>query len=573
MTPRNFTPPPPRIIAWRKNMLIAVIFLLFAGLVVGGPLRIGYFAAVAKEESKIRHNYKKILFAHRGGIVDTAGVPLAMSADVYEVRADMAELAGNEDRRRRLNELTPELAQILQTSEDELHRKLEGNGRAVLLSRKLPAAAGSKLFDFRDRHKSELYGLRIEYKSKRYYPQREFAASVVGYVNHENRGKTGVEFARQKELREEHGENRGVRARTGARIDSFLSRPPRDGKDITLAIDSRLQFFAYEALQNAALQYDARAGAAAVMDVRTGGIVAMASYPEANPNNLRAGEVVKNRALSDQMEPGSLVKPFIAALALQAGKTSAEEVFPTHRLTVIGGVAVKPDKNKEPLDLAGVLKNSSNIGAVILGWRLGREPVWRFYQQLGFGQKILRMPGEAAGSLRPASEWHDSELVTHAYGYNLSTTLLQLLSGYSVFAADGWRIVPDLDKSTTPPFRERILDAHVARQVRTMLEQVTQPDGTAPSAAISGYRVAGKTGTAKLEKPEGGYYDDDYRAFFVGIAPASNPRYIAAVMIDRPRHNGRGVGGGRAAAPVFREIMRRALRLNAVPPDAPVGNV
>ena len=573
MTPRNFTPPPPRISAWRKNMLFVAVFLLFAVLVVGAPLRIGHFAAAAKEESKIRHNYKKILFAHRGGIVDTAGVPLAVSADVYEVRADMAELAGDENRRRRLDELTPELAQILQIPEDELRRKLEGSGRAVLLSKKLPAAAGAKLYDFRARHWRQLHGLRIEYKSKRYYPQREFAASVVGYVNHENKGKTGVEFVRQKELSEEHGENRGVRARTGARIDSFLSRPPRDGKDITLAIDSRLQFFAYEALQNAALKYDARAGAAAVMDVRTGGIVAMASYPEANPNNLRAGEVVKNRALSDQMEPGSLVKPFIAALALQTGKTNTKEIFPSHRLTVIGGVQIKPNRIKTPLDLAGVLKKSSNVGIVILGWRLGREPVWRFYQQLGFGQKILRMPGEAAGSLRPASEWRDSELVTHAYGYNLSTTLLQLLSGYSIFAADGWRIVPDLDKSTAPPFRERVLDAHIARQVRGMLEQVTQPDGTAPGAAIRGYRVAGKTGTAKLGKPEGGYYDNDYRAFFVGMAPASNPRYVAAVMIDRPRHDGRGIGGGRAAAPVFREIMRRALRLNAVPPDAPDGNV
>ncbi|MGI9306635.1 MAG: peptidoglycan D,D-transpeptidase FtsI family protein [Gammaproteobacteria bacterium] len=564
MTPRNFSPAPPHLAAWRKYAFFGCIILLFFGIVCGGMMRVWHFAGLAKEEARVRHIYKKEIFAHRGDIVDAAGLPLAASADVYDVRADMVELAGNGAKRRaRLQKLIPELAEILNISPEVLAEKLSGGGRAVLLKKSLSPARARRLAEFRSRH--EIRGLRAEYHSKRYYPQKEYAASVVGYTNLGGTGKSGAEFAYHNALHEENGDNRGMRARTGRRIVSAESRPPKDGENITLSIDSRLQFYAYEALREAAARHNARAGAAAVMDSRTGEILALASYPGFNPNNISRGDSDKNRALTDSVEPGSLAKPFIVALALKHGAARPGEIFPAHLPRKMGGVLVRDEHIREPVNLAGVLQKSSNIGAAMLARRLGAEKVWDLYRRLEFGGgKVLGMPGEASGTLRPHKEWRESGLVTHAYGYGFSATLLQILAGYSVFAADGARVSPRLKKTELPPYRDRVLPAETARRVRVMMEAVTRPGGTATAAAIGGYRIAGKTGTAK--KTENGKYGSGkYRAFFVGIAPASAPRYIAAVMIDEPRQN--GYTGGATAAPVFHEIMRRALRLNAVPPD------
>ena len=563
MTPRNFLPTPPRLIPWRKNLLFVVVAAMFAALATGAPPRILHFAAAAEKEAALRHGYRRQLFAHRGDIVDAAGAPLALSADVYEVRADMPVLAPDDEKRARLRELTPQLAAILNISPEAAREKLSGDGRAVLLNKKLPPAAAFRLREFREKH--GLRGLRLDYKSERYYPQREYAASVVGYTDYRDVGRAGVEFVHHNRLRQEDGEQRGVRARTGARIDSTLSRPPRDGRAITLSIDSRLQFYAYDALRQAAARHDARAAAAAVMDARTGEIVALASYPGFNPNNIRAGINEKNHALSDAVEPGSLAKPFIVALALDGGLARAGEMFPADKPRRVGGVLLDDKHIREPVSLEQILQKSSNIGAAMLALRVGRRPIWELYRRLGFGEKVLRMPGEASGTLRHHRLWRGSELVTHSYGYGFSATLLQMLAGYSVFATDGLRVSPRLEKSA-PLFRERVLDAAVARRVRGIMEGAIHTDGTAAAAAIDGYRVAGKTGTA-LKPAAGGGYGDDYRAFFIGIAPASRPRYVAAVMIDEPRRN--GISGGAAAAPVFREIMRRALRLNAVAPDLP----
>ena len=565
MTPRYFKPSPPRLSAGRKSLLFVFLILMFAALVAGAPLRIWHFSAAAAEEAKLRHGYRRQLFAHRGDIVDAFGVLLAQSTDVYEVRADMQLLAGNAQRRAQLQKLLPEMSAILAVSPEVLRKKLSGNGRAVLLHKKLPPASAYRLRELREKH--GLYGLRLDYKSERYYPQREYAASVVGYTDYRDIGQIGVEFAQHARLQPEHGERRGIRERTGARIYSTLSRPPRDGGKITLSIDSRLQFYAYETLQNAVMRHDARAGAVAVMEVESGDILALASYPGFNPNNIRAGASEKNRTFSDAMEPGSLAKPFIIALALREGVVRPGEMFPADKPQRIGGVWLDDKHIDEPVSLPQVLQKSSNIGAAILAERIERKPIWEMYRRLGFGKKVLQMPGESAGVLRDYAVWRDSELITHSYGYGFSATLLQMLASYSVFAADGMRVSPRLEKSRLPPFRERVLDAAVARRVRTMMEGVVDEDGTAFAAKVYGYRVAGKTGTA-VKISENGGYGDDYRAFFIGIAPASRPRHIVAVMIDEPRRN--GTGGGAVAAPVFREVMRRALRLYAVSPDAPI---
>ena len=562
MTPRNFCPPPPRLIPWRKNLFFATLAAMFAVLTAGAPLRIQHFAEDAEKEAALRQEYRQQLFAHRGDIVGADGAPLALSADVYEIRADMQMLAPDEQKRNRLSELIPELAAILSLPEESLQNKLSGNGRAVLLAKRLPPAAAFRLREFRSKH--NLRGLRLDYKSERYYPQREYAASVVGYTDYRDIGRAGVEFVHHSRLQQEDGEKRGVRARAGNRIVGTLSRPARDGDDITLSIDSRLQFYAYDALQKAALRHDARAGAVAVMDAHSGEIVALASYPGFNPNNIREGESEKNRALTDAAEPGSLAKPFIVALAIKNGATRPNELFPADLPQRIGGVLLDDKHIHDPVSLEEVLQKSSNIGAAMLAMRIGRRPVWDFYRRLGFGRKALRMPGESSGVLRDHRAWRTSELVTHSYGYGFSATLLQMLAGYSAFATGGLRVSPRLEKSDLPPFRERVMDKAIADEVLRMMEGVIGEEGTASAAAIDGYRVAGKTGTALKPAPGGGY-GDKRRAFFVGIAPASRPRYVAAVMIDEPQQN--GIGGGAAAAPVFREVMRRALRLNAIAPD------
>lgn len=560
MTPRNFSLSPLQLAAWRRHVFCAFIVLLFVILAVGGPLRLSMFAESARREAALRHYYSDDLFAHRGDIVDTAGVPLALSADVYEIRADMVALAGTAHRRARLAELTPQLAEVMRIPLSQLKQKFASGGRSILLRKSLPPARAQIL------RRMNLFGLRIEYNSKRYYPQKEYAASVVGYTNYLNEGLAGIELARHAQLQPVDGKGSGTRARTGWRLNNTVFQPPRNGNNITLSLDSRLQFYAVEELQKAMSRHRAIGGAAAVMDARTGDILALASLPGFNPNNIRSGFDEKNKALTDAVEPGSLAKPFVAALALQTGVANQRELFPTGKSMVVGGVRLEEERIKESLNMAGILKKSSNIGAALLAHRVGKERLWSVYRLLGFGSgKMLGMPGEVSGVLRPAGQWRQSGLTTHAYGYGFSATLLQLLSGYSVFANDGMQITPRLEKRI-PPSRRRVFTKTVARRVRAMLEGVVEEGGTATRAAIVGYRVAGKTGTA-IKQAGGAYQAGTYRAFFIGLAPASNPRYIAAVMIDEPRRN--GYGGGAVAAPVFREIMRRTLLLNAVAPDAP----
>ncbi|MGU9951238.1 MAG: peptidoglycan D,D-transpeptidase FtsI family protein [Gammaproteobacteria bacterium WSBS_2016_MAG_OTU1] len=560
MIPRNFQAPPPQLSVKRRRFCFVVIISLFVILAVGGPIRIAAFEETAQKEAALRHQYKRDLFAHRGDIVDANGQPLAISTDVYDVRADMAVLAKTPDLRDKLTKLTPDLAAILDISPEVLEQKFSNGGRAMLLKKSLPPSQAQELQQFSRKH--GLYGLLIDYNSKRYYPQREYAASVVGYTNYDDVGRAGIEFVRHAKLSAEDGEDTGIRARTGGRLGGGLFRPSRNGDNITLSIDSRLQFYAYEALEQAMERHDARAASAAVMDARTGDILALASVPGFNPNNIRPQTNEKNHALTDAVEPGSLAKPFIIALAVQ-NNFDENEIFPTDKPMRVGGVNLHDTHIRESLNMKGILRKSSNIGAALLAHRLGGKKIWELYRRLEFGaSKSLNMPGESAGRLTSYKKWRKSDLTTHAYGYGFSATLMQLLAAYSVFASDGLLIAPRLEANSAP-WRRRVLPKYVARRVRSMLESVTEEGGTATRAAILGYKVAGKTGTAKKQK--NGSYEDIYRAFFVGMAPASNPRYVVAVMIDEPQEN--GFTGGAAAAPVFQEIMRQSLRLNGVPPD------
>ena len=556
MTPVHFQLPPMRLERWRKYTVFA---LLAAGMLappILGPIRLNMFIPHADNEMLSRYQYQDTLPAHRGGIVDAIGRPLALNADVYNVRADTLVLMREEGRR--VAEKLPDLVDILEIDEQILRKKLSSGGRFVLLRRALPPSRAQDLRDLK------LRGLRVEYDSKRYYPQKNTAATLLGYTNYEDVGRTGIEFVRHRHLAGKGGQDRGLRARDGTRLIRTDWSPPQDGRTITLSIDSRLQFYAYQALKQALHHHHAAAGAAVIMDAHSGKILAAASLPSFNPNNIRGGNE-KNRAITDAVEPGSLAKPFIVAAALYKNETHAEEIFPTAKPHRIGGKVVKDEHIREDLSLPGIIQKSSNVGAAMLAWRVGAEHVWRLYQQLGFGGgKVLHLPGETGGHLRHYEDWRPQDFTTHAYGYGFAVSLLQLLRGYSVFATDGLLVEPQIENGGIPKQRHRVLPAAVARQVRHFMEGVTRPGGTATRAAIAGYRVAGKTGTAIKHGPNG-YEAGKYRAFFVGIAPVSKPRYVVAVMIDEPSQN--GYTGGAAAAPVFEKIMRRALFLNGIVPD------
>ena len=568
MIPRNFDPLPPRIEPWRKYFLLAWLVALFLIIIIGGPLRVEIFSDKAQGEFALRHEYKNNILMHRGAIVDATGHLLAMSSDVYDVRADMIELIKNERWRQRHKKLIPEIADILNAPSHVLTKKFSGKGRAVLLKRSLSPARAYRLKELLAQN--GLYGIRVDYDSKRYYPQKEYTASVVGYTNYQDQGQSGIEFVKHDQLQQKNGKVSGIRGRTGVRLDSTALLLPKDGADITLSIDTRTQFYAYEALHQAVAHHQAQAAAAAVLDLRTGNIMALASYPGFNSNNIDGEIDEKNHAISDAVEPGSLIKPFIVALALEKRLVNNSEMFPAHKPQIINGAKIKDEHIHEPVNITGVLRKSSNIGAAMLASRIGKAPIWDLYRRLGFGKKLLNMPSEAAGKLRKHKYWRKSDWMTHSYGYGFSTTLLRMVAAYSIFATDGYLISPRLEKSSLPPYRQRILKASTALRVRAMLETVTQPGGTATAAAINGYKIAGKTGTAR-KYLNGKYQAKSHRAFFVGMAPASAPRYIVAVMIDEPTQNGRS--GGTAAAPVFRQIMSRVLRFNAIAPDALFGDV
>lgn len=555
-----YLPPPRRRLAFARLLLFLVsLTLLFAALVIGGIFQIYRYWPTLSGELQNTYYGDWELPAHRGNIFDRNKRPLAMNADEYHAVAELRMLRVTRDEAA-LRRLAAELAEVLDETEAAMVKKLMSQKDFVYLKKSVSPAVAARL------RRMNVRGLRTRYESRRFYPNGEYFAHLVGYTDHKGLGRGGVEYLRRAHLTPHAGAARLLRTSQGEPLREIAFRPAKDGGDWRLAIDSRLQYFAYEALRTAVTKHGARGAAAIVMDVDSGGLLAVANYPSFNPNNiLRADERLRNRALADVVEPGSTVKPFVVAMALEEGLTTEKEKLPTTTPLRIGRLLVRDKHIREELDVVGVVGKSSNIGAVLLASRLGKQRLWRGYQKLGFdGGAILSLPEERAGLLRDYKEWRREDFATHAYGYGFSTTLLQLLAAYSVFAADGLLRRPFLESGGYG--RDvRVFSAKTARRVRTMMEQVTTAEGTARAAAVFGYRVAGKTGTAY--KFDGGQYSDKkVRAFFVGMAPASRPRYLIAVMIDEPRRNGRT--GGATAAPAFQQIMRRALLLGGVAPDA-----
>lgn len=399
-------------------------------------------------------------------------------------------------------------------------------------------------------------------------------AHVVGFTNVEDKGQEGIELASEKNLAGKMGSRRVIKDRLGRVVEDIESvRPPHDGKDMKLSIDSKIQYIAYTHLKEAIEKFKAKAGGAVVLDVQTGEVLALVNLPTYNPNDrsVLTGAQLRNRVITDTFEPGSTMKPFTVALALETGRVTPDTLVQTAPGSMTIGTATIHDAHKQgTLSVAQVIQKSSNIGTAKLALQMPPQEMWEMFATLGFGQQPnIGFPGAVAGRMRNFKTWKPIEQATMSYGHGLSVSLLQIARAYMIFARKGDIIPMTFQQTIEMPVGTRIISETTAMKMREMLESVTQPGGTATQARVPGYRVAGKTGTA--HKIEGGRYVNKYVGDFVGFAPVSNPRIIVAVMIDEPSSG--GYYGGTVAGPVFAAITANVLRSMNVVPDSSVVNI
>ena len=548
-----------RLPVWRARFVLGALVAAFA-LLAGRSL---YLQALKTDflQEKGEARYSRVLEvpATRGRILDRNGEALAVSTPVKSIWAIPADVDLSARERYKL-------ARLLGIEIAELDRKLSEARDFVYLRRQIAPETAEAI---------EALGFKGIYQQRefrRYYPGGEVMAHVVGFTGVDDAGQEGIELAHQETLAGRPGSRRVIKDRLGRVVEDVESiRAAQTGADLTLAIDSKIQSVAYGALKAAVEHHRAKAGALVAVDVRSGEILALANVPSYNPNNRArvTGAQIRNRAITDMFEPGSTLKPFTIAVALETGKVSPSTAVATApgRLT-IANYTIHDAHPAAVLTASQIIQKSSNVGAAKIALALPREAMWDLFRRVGFGAAPnLAFPGAAAGKLRHYRTWQPIEQATMAYGHGISVSLLQLARAYTVFARDGELVPLTLVKTGTVASGEKILSTETARAVRGMLEQAVQNAGTGPRARIMGWRVAGKTGTAHKQE-NGGYAADKYISSFVGFAPASAPRVVIAVMIDEPT-DGQYYGGS-VAAPVFAQVMQGALRLLGVPHDAPL---
>jgi cell division protein FtsI (penicillin-binding protein 3) len=438
----------------------------------------------------------------------------------------------------------------------------------VLLKRQVPDA------HWRQARALGIKGLRATPGYTRSYPEGEAAAHVVGFTDQSEHGREGVELAFEKELEGRDGQRGIVRDGVGRVVDDYVDAvAPTPGREVQLSLDTKVQFFAYQRVRDAVNEHKAKAGSVVVIDVISGEILALANYPSFHPS-MRSrlsqeefGEAARNRALTDVFEPGSVMKPFVAAWALETGRVKPGTVLSTASFSV-GGRPVHDTHQREQMTVTEIVQRSSNIGAAKLAMQFEPRELWELYSNVGFGQRPqIEFPGARSGVLRPYRTWKPVDQSRLAFGYGLSASLLQMARAYTVFARDGELVPITMLKQDQPAPGVRVLSPEVAREMRKMLRLATETGGTALRAQAMGYSVGGKTGTAHAY--DGGEYaNNKHRAWFVGMAPMTNPRIVVAVMVDQPSQGGHF--GGEVAAPVFSQVVQQTLRLLNVPPDLEV---
>lgn len=500
--------------------------------------------------------------AHRGMVTDRYGEPLAVSTPVHAVWATPRQLLAGEGR-------LPELAKLLNMDVRELKTLLEDRvGREfVYLRRHLDPGLAQRVAAL------GLPGVSLGREYRRYYPASEVTAHILGFTNVDDIGQEGIELAFDKWLRGTPGAKRVLKDRLGRIVENVESiRPSSPGQDLVLSIDRRVQYLAYRELKAAVQRNAARGGSIVMLDAKSGEVLAMVSQPSYNPNN-RGGlkrDYFRNRAVTDVFEPGSAIKPFTIASAIETGKYTPATVVDTRPGYIsVGGHTIRDLQNYGVIDVATVIKKSSNVGASKIALSLDPKGLWVMLTNVGFGQITdSGFPGEASGHLDDYRSWPEVEHATLAFGYGLSVTALQLAQAYTVLAADGLLYAVTLQKLQDKPQGQRVMKESTAAAVRSMLEAVVHEGGTGQLAQITGYRVAGKTGTVH-KSIAGGYAEDRYVSVFAGMAPATRPRLVMVVVIDEPR--GHQHFGGQVAAPVFSKVMGGAMRLMNIAPDDTTG--
>ncbi len=547
---------------WRRRALLVGVLLGFVVLLGRSVYLQGVHTEFLQRKGDARYSRVLALSAHRGMVTDRYGEPLAISTPVESIWASPPDVVISDEQSRRL-------AVLLKIKHGDLKKKLANSGREfVYLKRRMPPEQAAQVMQL------NVPGVFMQREYRRYYPAGEVTAHVVGFTGIEDNGQEGMELVYQNWLSGKPGSRRVIKDRQGHIVEDLEAvKVPQDGRDLTLSIDRKIQYLAYRELARAVDEHKAKAGAIVVLDARTGEVLAMANLPSYNPNNpVNLAGRARNRAIVDIFEPGSTLKPFTAAAALEAGTFSADTQIETAPgYMTIGSATIHDAHPQGVLTVAQVIQKSSNVGAAKMALSLQPQYLWGVFNQMGFGSPVnSKFPGEATGKLRPYKSWRPIEQATMSYGHGISLSLLQLARAYGVFAGDGELKPVSLLKLNEPPIGQQVISAQTARSVREMMETAVQPGGTAPRAQVIGYRVAGKTGTAH-KLVGGGYAPDSYVSSFAGMAPASNPRLIIAVMVDEPS-NGQYYGGA-VAAPVFSKVMEGALRLLAVPQDAPTNNI
>jgi cell division protein FtsI (penicillin-binding protein 3) len=496
--------------------------------------------------------------ANRGEIVDRMGEPLALSSPVDSIWADPPALNDNIDQ-------LPRLAKALGQDQQALARHITSNlDRGFLyLARQLPPEQAERIMAL------AIPGLHVTREYRRFYPAGEVTSHIVGFTTIDDKGQEGLELGYDQLLGGEDGAKRVLQDRYGRYVEDVESiRTARPGRDLVTSIDLRIQYLAYRELKAAMKDYRAHAGSAVVVDCDTGEVLAIVNQPSYNPNDREQlqPELYRNRAATDIFEPGSSVKPFIMAAALASGQYRPDsEVNTSPGFLKVGIKTFEDEHNLGTIDLATILAKSSNVGTAIVALSLKPEQIWNTLTALGLGQVTgSNFPGESAGMLSHYSHWREIGIATLSHGYGLSVTPLQLAHAYATIGAGGIRRPITFERVTGPVAGERVMDVKVAHSLVQLMEHVVAAGGTGTRAAVVGFRVAGKTGTA-WKSFAGGYSTDHFMAVFAGVVPASHPRLATVIVIDDP--SGDLHRAADVAAPVFSNVMSGALRLMDVPPD------
>jgi cell division protein FtsI (penicillin-binding protein 3) len=548
---------------WRSKFIVAGIGLAFVGL-AGRAAYIQVFGnEFFQRQGEVRFARTLELPANRGRILDRNGLILASSVPAPSIWAIPEDVQASKSQ-------LAQLAKLLEMPLSELNKKLGDDDKTfVWVKRQVDEPVAQKIAAL------GIKGIYQRKEYKRQYPEGETVSHVVGFTNVEDRGQEGMELLFNKDLAGRAGSRRVIKDRLGRVVEDVGEQvPPVDGKDLQLSIDSKMQFVAYQKLRDAVISNKAVAGSVVVLDSVTGEVLAMANYPSFTPDKRQnmTGAQLRNRALTDTFEPGSVMKAFTVGLALDTNRVRPNTQIQTAPGRIqITGSTISDSHPNGMLTVEEVIQKSSNVGTVKMAMQMQPREMWDVFSQAGFGQKPqITFPGVVSGRLRPYKTWRPIEQATMAYGYGLSASLFQMARAYTVFGHDGQIIPATLLKSEEPAVGTRVFSPRTAAEIRKMLQMAAGPGGTGQKAQTLGYSVGGKSGTAykQVGNGYGTAGDRKYRGWFVGMAPIDKPRVIVAVMIDEPRAG--KYFGGDVAAPVFSEVVQQTLRMQGVQPDMSV---